>query len=168
MDLQRHATQPLSPSITSDSDPSCPHCKHTLHLSPGKAWEVIKNDDGYRRCFQVSNRFVVKCHRSGPDQQYACVLCSKHAPVVSICGDVKALIKHIWEDHSSRELKHEEDVVEVIKDTARRRWDSVTGFGASQSSGKSASRVSSRRRRSLPAYERDHEVFERWPSRRDG
>ncbi|KAH7402695.1 hypothetical protein BKA66DRAFT_449303 [Pyrenochaeta sp. MPI-SDFR-AT-0127] len=166
LDLQRHATQPLSASITSDPEPYCPHCQQTLHLSSGKAWEILKEDDGYKRCFQVSNRFVVKCHRDGPDGQYSCVLCSRSAPIDTVCGDVKALVKHIWEDHNIRELKHEEDIVEIMEQPARSRRDSVTGYEASRSSKKSASLASRSRRRSLPAYEREVETFERRTSRR--
>ncbi|CAO2657307.1 Nn.00g034330.m01.CDS01 [Neocucurbitaria sp. VM-36] len=158
IDLQRHPTQPLSASITSDPVPSCPHCQQTLHLSSGRAWEILKEDDGYERCFQVSNRFVVKCHRDGPDGQYSCVICSKYASVDTVCGDVKALIKHIWEDHDIRDLKHEEDIVEIIEQPAASRRDS--GYGASRISRRSTSLGSSRRRRSMPASEREVEKFE--------
>lgn len=166
LDLQRHATQPLSSSITSGPEPYCPHCQQTLHLSSGKAWELFKEDDGYRRCFQVTNRFIVKCHRDGPDAQYSCVLCSRSAPIDTVCGDVKALVKHIWEDHNIRELKHEEDIVEIMEQPVRSRRDSVTGYEASRSSKKTASLASRSRRRSLPAYEREVETFERRTSRR--
>lgn len=161
LDLQRHHTQPLSASIMSDSSPHCPDCKTTLHLSPGKAWEIFKEDDGFDRCFQVANRFVVKCHRAGPDGQYACVLCAINSPSHTICGDVKALIKHVWEDHSIRELKREVDIAEVIEQPEDRRRDSGLGYSTSRSSRKSRSVASSRRRRtSLSGYEREVNVFE--------
>jgi hypothetical protein len=147
MDLQRYRSQQLSACITSDPVPYCPHCKSTLHLSSGKAWEVRKDDDGDERCFQISNRFVVKCHRGGADGQYACVLCSRHADVDSVCGDVKALIKHIWEEHSIAELKHEEDITEVVELTTDRRRDSGLGYSTSRSSRRSASLGPSSRRR---------------------
>ena len=166
VDLQRHHTQPLSASVTSDSVPHCPHCKTDLHLSSGKAWEISKEDDGFDRCFQVANRFVVKCHRDGPDGQYACVLCSDNSSVHTICGDVKALIKHIWEDHTIRELKREVDISEVIEQPSDRRRDSGLGYDTSRGSRKSASLVSSRRRRSLPAFEHEVDVFDMRPSRR--
>lgn len=166
IDLQRHATQPLSDSITTEAQPYCPHCRHTLHLSPGKAWEVVKDDDGYQRCFHVSNRFVVKCHRDGPDGQYSCVICSRHGLCDTVCGDVKALIKHIWEEHDVRELKHEEDIVEILEQPVRRRRDSVTGYDASRHSRRSASLASRSRRRSLPSYEREVETLEIRSSRR--
>jgi len=114
-DLQRHRDLPLASSITSNPVPCCPNCRGTLHISAGKAWELYKEDEGFDRCFQVSNRFVVKCHRGGPDGQYACVLCADSGSVNTVCGDVKALVKHLWSDHTIRDLKHEEDIVEVIE-----------------------------------------------------
>lgn len=141
MDLERYPSQQLSASITADPEPHCPHCKSALHLSPGKAWEVRKDEDGDERCFQVSNRFVVKCHRGGADGQYSCILCTRHPDrdSVCVCGDVKVLIKHIWEDHSIAELKHEEDITEVVELTLDRRRDSGIDHPASHSSRRSAS-----------------------------
>lgn len=156
IDLQRHRDQQLSDTITSESKPYCPHCKNDLHLSPGKAWEVVKRGDGYERCFQVSNRFVVKCHRGGADGQYTCVLCSRHADVDTVCGDVKALIKHIWEDHGVGELKHEEDITEVVELAPDRRRDSGLGHSTSRGSRRSASLgPNSWGRRSRRGYDRD-------------
>ena len=112
-DLQRHSTLPLSSTITSNPSPYCPDCNRSLHLSPGKAWEIYKDTEDGERCFRIQNRFVVKCHRRG-EQGYSCVLCSHSNDVDTVCGDVKALVRHIWIDHSVRELKEEEDIVEVI------------------------------------------------------
>lgn len=160
-DLERHRSQQLSSSIMNEPIPSCPHCRRTLHLSPGKAWEVIKSDSGYERCFQISNRFVVKCHRSGPDAGYACILCSRADDDVTICGDVKALVKHICEDHKTSHLKAEEDITEVVElALGERRRDSGLAHSSSRSSRRSAS-VSSRRRGSRPhAYDREVEAIE--------
>ncbi|KAF2031244.1 hypothetical protein EK21DRAFT_63603, partial [Setomelanomma holmii] len=166
IDLQRHRDQPLSGSITSDPVPYCPHCKRTLHLSPGKAWEICKNDNGCERVFQVSNRFVVKCHRDGPDGQYSCVLCSDHSNVASVCGDVKALIRHIWEDHSVAELKHEEDMTEVVELAVDHRRDSGLGHSTSRGSRRSASMGPSSYR-SKPTSERDVGTQEMRSSRRN-
>lgn len=166
-DLDRHRSQQLSPSIAEASTPSCPDCRRTLHLSPGKTWEVLKKDTGYERCFQVSNRFVVKCHRSGPDAGYACILCSKANDDVTICGDVKALVKHMCEDHKSSEFKAEEDITEVVElALGERKRDSGLGHSVSRSSRRSAS-VSSRRRGSKPhIYDREVEAIEiRMPRR---
>lgn len=164
IDLQRHRDQQLASSITSDPVPCCPHCKRTMHLSPGKAWEVRKEDAGYERCFQVSNRFVVKCHRDNADGQYTCVLCSQHADVDTVCGDVKALIKHIWEDHSIGELKHEEDITEVVELVDRRR-DSGLGHSTSRSGRRSAS-LGPSTWRSKSEYDRHADTYERSSSRR--
>jgi hypothetical protein len=119
--------------------PHCPHCKNSLHLSPGKAWEVRKDDHGDERRFQISNRFVVKCHRDGADGQYTCVLCTRHTDEVAICGDVKTLIKHIWGEHSIAELKHEEDITEVVELAGEHRRDSGLGHSTSRGSRRSAS-----------------------------
>ncbi|KZM19657.1 uncharacterized protein EKO05_0004354 [Ascochyta rabiei] len=160
-DLERHRSQQLCSSITHEPTPSCPHCRRTLHLSPGKAWEILKNDTGYERCFQVSNRFVVKCHRSGPDAGYACILCSRAEGDVTICGDVKALVKHICEDHKTAQLKAEEDITEVVElAVGERRRDSGLAHSSSRSSRRSTS-AGSRRRGSRPhVYDREVEAIE--------
>ena len=160
-DLERYRSQHLSPSITDASTPTCPDCRRTLHLSPGKAWEILKKDTGYERCFQISNRFVVKCHRPGPDAGYACILCSRADNDVTICGDVKALVKHMCEDHKTAELKAEEDITEVVElALGERRRDSGLARSKSGSSRRSGS-VSSRRRGSRPhVYDREVDVLE--------
>ena len=128
-------------------------------------WEISKWAGDTERTFQVQNRFVVKCHRDGPDGQYCCVICSKYAESDTVCGDVKALIKHLSDDHDVRELKHEEDIVEVIEQPGSRR-DSGLGFASSKGSRRSASLASGRRRKSLPAYDREVDVFDVRSSRR--
>jgi hypothetical protein len=45
----------------------------------------------------------------------------------TICGDVKALIRHVWMDHSVSELEEEKDILEPVEDTRRRR-DSLMSF----------------------------------------
>ena len=139
LDLQRHRDQQLSASITSDPSPYCPYCKRTLSLSPGKSWEICIEDDGIDRCFRVQNRFVVKCHRNSVDGGYSCVLCSQRGSIGTVCGDVKALIRHVWQDHNIAELKNEEDVVEVIDNAVDRRRDSGFGSGYRSSSRRSVS-----------------------------
>ncbi|PVH93028.1 hypothetical protein DM02DRAFT_721870 [Periconia macrospinosa] len=143
LDLQNHSSQPLSSSITHSTPgtvPFCPHCTRTLQLSPGKSWEVIKHDTPTptttttshltttprERCFHISNRFVVKCHRPGADAGYMCVLCSRGASAnETVCGDVKALVKHVWQDHAVWELEGEEDVEEWGPGGGVRRRSSV-------------------------------------------
>jgi len=134
LDLQRHTSQPLSSTITSDPSPYCPYCKRTLLLSPGRAWELYKDDDrGRERCFHIQNRFVVKCHREGADGGYSCVLCSRGDKVETVCGEVKALIKHIWTDHGASELEAEEDIIEIKEKIPDRRRDSVLGSSSRRS-----------------------------------
>jgi len=162
MDLERHPSKQLSASILQPTQsPHCPHCDNALHLSPGKAWEVRKDDGGDERLFQVSNRFVVKCHRSGADGQYSCILCTRHddRDSVCVCGDVKALIKHIWEDHSIAELKHEEDITEVVELAVDRRRDSGTGHSAARSNRRSAS-LGPSSWRGKHGYERETDAHE--------
>lgn len=160
-DLEHYRSQQLSPSITESSQPTCPDCRRTLHLSPGKAWEVLKKDTGYERCFQISDRFVVKCHRSGADAGYACILCSRADDDVTICGDVKALVKHMCEDHKTADFKAEEDITEVVElALGDHRRDSGLSHSTSRSSRRSAS-VSSRRRASRPhIYDREVDAIE--------
>ncbi|CAI6336814.1 unnamed protein product [Periconia digitata] len=150
LDLQQHSKQNLSPAITQESTPFCPHCQRTLQLSPGKSWEVIKQDThlGHERIFHVSNRFVVKCHRSGADAGYCCVLCSQGSgSTETVCGDVKALIKHVWQDHDVHELESEVDVEELgDRDTAPGRRNSVKHVDRRRDSGMG---MSSRRSVSL-------------------
>ncbi|KAF3000776.1 hypothetical protein E8E13_005190 [Curvularia kusanoi] len=167
LSLERHRSQQLSPSITTAETPFCPDCKRTLHLSPGKAWEILKKDTGYQRCFQISTRFVVKCHRPGPDAGYACIICSRAAgDDVTVCGDVKALVKHMCEDHGSRELKAEEDITEVVELGARDRdrerdGGAALGYSTSRGSRRSASVASRRsRRRGSVGLEREVEAVE--------
>jgi hypothetical protein len=128
-DLQRDPAQPLHSTLLSARDPYCPHCTTPLHLSPGKAWAISKWTGDTERTFQLQNRFVVKCHRAGPDAQYCCVLCSKYADADTICGDVKALVKHVSDEHDVRELKREEDIVEVIEQSVGMARGSAGGAG---------------------------------------
>ncbi|KAF2199024.1 hypothetical protein GQ43DRAFT_465140 [Delitschia confertaspora ATCC 74209] len=131
LDLQRHPNQPLSSTITSNSSPYCPDCHRGLHLSPGKAWEIFKDTEDGERVFRIQNRFVVKCHRVG-EQGYSCVMCHLSSDIDTVCGDVKALVRHIWIDHSVAELKSEEDIVEVIEKIVprgRSRSDGDVGKG---------------------------------------
>lgn len=44
---------------------------------------------------------------------------------VCVCGDVKALVRHVWMDHRVAELDAEGDIVEVVESVGRRR-DSIS------------------------------------------
>ncbi len=80
---------------------------------------------------------------------------------MTICGDVKALVKHMCEDHKTAELKAEEDITEVVElALGEHRRDSGLSHSTSRSSRRSAS-VSSRRRASRPhTYDREVEAIE--------
>lgn len=146
LDLQRHTSQPLSSTITSDPSPYCPYCKRTMSLSPGRSWEIFKDDNGRERCFHVQNRFVVKCHREGVDGGYSCVLCAHSDSHETVCGDVKALVKHVWQDHSIDELEAEMDVTEMgDKRQEGSRRDSVMSPGSRRSLSLGPSRSGRRR-----------------------
>lgn len=161
LDLQRHTSQPLASSITSDPSPYCPYCKRSLHLSPGRSWEIFKDDGVRERCFHVQNRFVVKCHREGADGGYSCVLCAKSDSHETVCGDVKALVKHVWQDHDIAELDAEHDVVEIVEKVPERRRDSVMSPGSRRSFSLGPSRGGRRR------LEREVETLEIRAPRRD-
>jgi uncharacterized protein YqeY len=61
------------------------------------------------------------------------VLCSNDSNIETVCGDVNALVRHVWMDHGANELKHEEDIVEVVTDVRKRR-DSLMSFTESRRS----------------------------------
>ncbi|KAF2877017.1 hypothetical protein BDV95DRAFT_643736, partial [Massariosphaeria phaeospora] len=147
LDLQRHPSQTLAASLTSDPNPYCPYCKRVLHLSAGKSWEIFKDDEGTERCFRVQNRFVIKCHRESADGGYSCILCSRADAGETVCGDVKALIRHVWMDHDVGELELEEDVGELVEKVHSQRRDSGMSFSESRGSRRSASLGPSRRGR---------------------
>lgn len=78
-----------------------------------KAWEIVKEDDirkGTERIFLVGTRFIVKCHRDGGG--YACALCSEHSNADTVCSEVRALVEHLWKDHSSVELELDDNIGE--------------------------------------------------------
>lgn len=53
------------------------------------------------------------------------MLCATSASHETVCGDVNALVKHVWQDHDIGELKAEQDVVELVEKKPERRRDSV-------------------------------------------
>jgi hypothetical protein len=91
----------------------------------------------------------VKCHREGVDGGYSCILCSRsrHSNNHTVCGDVKALVRHIWMDHDAGELAIEQDVVEVVEKKEDSRRDSGMSFTESRGSRRSTSLGPSRHRR---------------------
>ncbi|ORY17423.1 hypothetical protein BCR34DRAFT_474833 [Clohesyomyces aquaticus] len=115
LDLQKHVDQPLADAYREGGDGRCPYCKFRIPTRPGKAWEIIKEDERSKisreRVFFIENRFVVKCHRDGG--RYACVLCSVHRESDTVCDTVAALVDHVWKDHLCLELEREVNIVEV-------------------------------------------------------
>lgn len=169
-DLQRHPDQPLHSTLNHATEPYCPHCRRILNVSSGKSWEIFKDDDGIERRFRILNRFVVKCHRESADGGYCCILCTRAATVDTVCGDVKALVRHVWMDHGAGEFELEEDIEEgVEKFEARRRRDSVVSnrpLSRRQDSRRSVSLGPARRDRRVS---REVETYESWsPSGRKG
>ncbi|KAF2476423.1 uncharacterized protein BDR25DRAFT_65895 [Lindgomyces ingoldianus] len=115
VDLQKHADQPLADAYKEGGDGRCPYCKFRIPTRPGKAWEIVKEDErskiGRERVFLLENRFVVKSHRDGGP--YACVLCSVHRENDTVCDSVAALVDHVWQDHLCGEFEKEVNIVEV-------------------------------------------------------
>lgn len=86
------------------------------------------------------------------------MLCANSESHETVCGDVKALIKHVWQDHSIGELEADPDVGEVggkVADkTPERRRDSVMGPNSRRSMSLGPSRAGRRR------HEREVETME--------
>lgn len=82
------------------------------------------------------------------------MLCSNGASVDTICGDVKALVRHIWMDHGAGELELEEDIDEIAEQPVERR-DSGLGLGSRRSASVGPSRGKARR-----GFEKEVETFE--------
>ncbi|KAF2814909.1 uncharacterized protein BDZ99DRAFT_515672 [Mytilinidion resinicola] len=114
LDLQEHIDQPLADNYREGGDGRCPYCSTIVNTRPGRAWELVKEDDAdieVDRSFRVTNRFVVKSHREG--SSFACVLCTREQPSDTVCESIPALIDHIWKEHSCAEYEREIDIVEV-------------------------------------------------------
>ena len=89
--------------------------------------------------------------------------------VETVCGDAKALIRHVWMDHGVGELELEEDVVEAVEKVERRRRDSMLSFTEGRKGDWRSMSVGPVRRkttRTLPEYEREVETVEVWSPRR--
>jgi hypothetical protein len=111
LDLQRHLYHPLAAAFRDGGDGRCPYCRSTLGTRPGKAWEVVLDDDSRgkrRRAFLIGNRFVVKCHREGGG--LACVLCRRFKEHDTVCKEIEELMDHIWREHAVEEVEGDEDI----------------------------------------------------------
>jgi hypothetical protein len=88
--------------------------------------------------------------------------------VETVCGDAKALIRHVWMDHGVGELELEEDVFEVVEKVERRRRDSMLSFTEPRKGDRrsmSVGPIRRRTRRRLPEFEREVETIEVWSPR---
>ncbi|KAF2823547.1 hypothetical protein CC86DRAFT_372485 [Ophiobolus disseminans] len=115
-DLQDHSRLPLTDNYKPGGDNMCPFCHAHMPMRPGKAWEIIANgcnEDGThkRRIFMVQNRFAVKCHRE--ETGFACVLCARLRKSDTVCREVKALMEHLWKEHTVEELEKDDDIFEL-------------------------------------------------------
>ncbi|KAF2501552.1 hypothetical protein BU16DRAFT_522510 [Lophium mytilinum] len=114
LDLQEHIDQPLADNYREGGDGRCPYCSTIVNTRPGRAWELVKEDDTGMKvdwAFRVTNRLVVKSHRESGN--FACVLCTREQPLDTVCESIPALIDHIWKEHSCAEYWREIDIVEV-------------------------------------------------------
>ncbi|KAF2867900.1 hypothetical protein BDV95DRAFT_164798 [Massariosphaeria phaeospora] len=113
-DLQNHTDQPLADAYKPGGDSLCPYCRLCIPTKPGKAWEIVKQYDGKRdiaRRFLIGNRFAIKCHREGGG--FACVLCSRFREADTVCGDLRALVEHVWDEHGVGDLEADGDIGEA-------------------------------------------------------
>ncbi|KAL1613243.1 hypothetical protein SLS60_001475 [Paraconiothyrium brasiliense] len=98
------------PNDTSQSNGS-----HDLPLETLPRWDIVKDDGIRERCFRIQNHFIVKCQQKGAASSYSCALCTQTNSCETVCGDVKALVKHVWQDHGISELQDEPTIAEVTE-----------------------------------------------------
>lgn len=53
---------------------------------------------------------MVKSHREGGG--YACPLCCEYRDADTVCSEVRALVEHLWKDHTCKELEWDENIGE--------------------------------------------------------
>lgn len=111
--LQRTPSLPLADTFKSGGSGCCTYCHIHISSNPNKAWEIVKEDDQQKdmdRTFLVGTRFLVKCHRRGGG--FACVLCSKWKQSDTVCGEARALVEHLWKEHTCEELEGDDNIGE--------------------------------------------------------
>ncbi|KAF2440354.1 hypothetical protein P171DRAFT_435166 [Karstenula rhodostoma CBS 690.94] len=111
--LQRTPSLPLTDTFRPGGTSCCPYCQTHISSQENKAWEMVKassREGGPDRTFLVGTRFLVKCHREGGG--FACVLCSRWREADTVCGEVEALVEHLWREHGCGELEGDGDVGE--------------------------------------------------------
>jgi len=113
LDLQNHPTQPLADAFRKGGNNRCSYCSTHIPVRAGSSWEITKDDRDAEKIFHIENRFIVKSHREG--HGFACVLCAKNrkSSVDVICGSVKTLVEHVWDEHEVEDYKLEVDIREV-------------------------------------------------------
>lgn len=112
-DLQSSHSLPLADNFKPGGDNRCPFCHADVPVRPNKAWEIVKEDDkkkGVDRTFLVGTRFLVKCHREGGG--YACALCAEYREADTVCTEVRALVEHLWKEHTCAELEWDGNIGE--------------------------------------------------------
>lgn len=112
-DLQSSPSLSLPDNFKAGGDNRCPSCHTHIPSRPNKAWEMVKTDEkrkGVERTFLVGARFMVKCHRKGGG--FACSLCSEYRVSDTVCSEVRALVEHLWKEHSCAELELDENIGE--------------------------------------------------------
>lgn len=111
--LQRNSSLPLTDTFKPGGSGCCPYCHAHISSRLNKAWEIVKEDEQHKdldRMFLVGTRFLVKCHRLGGG--YACILCSRTRDADTVCGETRALVDHLWKEHSCAELETDENIGE--------------------------------------------------------
>ncbi|KAF1974303.1 hypothetical protein BU23DRAFT_598368 [Bimuria novae-zelandiae CBS 107.79] len=109
--LQRTPSLPLTDTFKPGGNGCCPYCHEHIASRPNKVWELIKEDErleGRNRTFLVGIRFFTKSHRQGGG--FACTLCSQCRDADTVCGEVRALVEHLWKEHSAAELETDGDI----------------------------------------------------------
>jgi hypothetical protein len=123
-DLQSSPLLPLSDNFKPAGDFRCPYCSAHIASRLSTAWEIPKRSTstatttipgqkgsvGIVRRFLIGTRFLVKSHREGGG--FACVLCREYRDSDTVMGDMRALVEHLWAEHSEAELEWDDDVGE--------------------------------------------------------
>jgi hypothetical protein len=122
-DLQRDGRIPLAPGFLPGGDSSCRACGAMLEIEPGRAWKITKEVVRERiatadydeevvedRIYLVSNRFVIKCHRSSGG--YACAICARFRDKDILLDSPQSLIRHVWQKHDVEEYQ-DPDIREI-------------------------------------------------------
>jgi hypothetical protein len=113
-DLQRDNRLSLVPEFLLGGNNSCRACGAILEIEPGRAWKITKEVVRERvstaeydeevvedRVYLISNRFIIKCHRSSGG--FACALCARYRDKDTLLESPQGLVRHIWNKHDTEE-----------------------------------------------------------------